>query len=144
MGHIYVKEPSVLILKEKHGDRYFYIPDEAALHEAALEIVTERGKKGYYGPYLTKPEDLDFTEEDINKLPALLQKEAGPALRAKLQKYKNEMRAWRQCEDEVAFIKKTVEMKHGENAYEILHMRDNAEYERTSLERFEKKGRYRL
>lgn len=38
----------VLVLKEKHGDSYFDVPDMTALDDVALKILTERFTQGYW------------------------------------------------------------------------------------------------
>lgn len=38
----------VLVLREKHGDAYFDVPDSTALDDASLKILTERFNQGYW------------------------------------------------------------------------------------------------
>jgi len=40
--------PQVLVLKEKHDDRYYHITSEAMLHETARAIVKNRILEGWY------------------------------------------------------------------------------------------------
>lgn len=44
----YVREPSVLVLHEKHGDDYWRVNDDAELNRAALEILRRRDAEGYW------------------------------------------------------------------------------------------------
>ena len=38
----------ILVLNEKNGNRYFYVPTDEDLERAALKIVLERNEDGYW------------------------------------------------------------------------------------------------
>lgn len=40
--------PKVLVLNEKHGDRYFHIESKKHLLDTALKILVERDNEGYW------------------------------------------------------------------------------------------------
>jgi hypothetical protein len=44
----FISEPSILVIKEKHGDRYFNVPDDKTLFAVALMIVTARLRDGWW------------------------------------------------------------------------------------------------
>jgi len=58
----------ILVVNEKHGDRYFDASTDAALHAAALKLVEERLEQGWYGDW----RQLDDTLENLNQKKMLL------------------------------------------------------------------------
>jgi len=54
-----VSQPCVLVFKEKHGDRYFHVPNDETLFAAALHVLKERHADGYW---YHKPESTDKPE----------------------------------------------------------------------------------
>jgi len=134
---------NVLILKEKHGNRMFYVSNLPSLFKTCRNIVMERIKDGYWYPTKKDIEkDTDYqkpsmTKEDIEKL------KDGPVKKAALEewshyehylKYKKSKLA--QIED-IEFIKKNDDLLGGKRAYLLLKERNGAEYEGFSLEEME-------
>lgn len=133
----FVERPIVLVLHEKHGNQYFYIPDEEALFRAALEVLTSRNKENYFyfKPEIPNPE---LTKEQVDSLPPALKKEGEKKYLARKelilrQKYEAE---------EYESIQSTIKEKDGRKAWRILRDRNGGEYERVSLERLLKPGEY--
>jgi len=59
----------ILVVHEKHGDRYFNTNTDEALEAAALEILRERNEMGYYDV----PDELEppgMTRQDIDGMGA--------------------------------------------------------------------------
>src|SRR5271168_4307264 len=84
----FIASPSVLVFKEKHGDRHFNVPDDEALFAAALKVLAERFKQGYWyydpakeGAAEAMPEAPDFTAEQVATMPESLRKAAYKKLR---------------------------------------------------------------
>lgn len=134
-----VPEPRLLVLEEKHGKRYFHVPNEAALFKLALGLLKERHKAGYWyckPDPKDKPEPPDVTAEEIEKLPKSLQNSARTSLR-------NYTAALRSYEDEVndyTAIVKAVREKDGQAAWTLLFDRRDYEYEGVRLERYNEVG----
>ncbi len=130
-----VEEPSVLVLQEKHGDRYFYVASDKALFTTALAIVKERNSHGqwYPQPPGQAPAVPDVRAEDIPKLPKSLQE----AAKKKLREYTNEKRLYDEEIADYQEIQKAIATDDGKLAWEILHKRRDYEYEGILLEIFE-------
>lgn len=131
-----VAQPSVLIFKEKHGKRYFHVPDDKALFAAALHVLAERKEDGYWypsPPFGDTPEEPDVKPEDIEKLPKSLQATA----KKKLDAYRAAMVEIQDDVLEHAAIEKALADKDGRAAWECLRNRRDAEYEGFDLERYE-------
>jgi hypothetical protein len=77
----FITEPKLLVFKEKHGERYFYIPDDKTLFAAALKVLTQRHGDGYWFYAPEKPLALDFTAEQVAALPENLRVPAELTLR---------------------------------------------------------------
>lgn len=126
----------ILVLSEKHGDRYFDASTEEALYNSALTILTGRLKEGYWYPIPENTQKkLDYTQEDIAKMPPSMQASAQKALNSYVQGqgyYQNEVQEFKMIND-------AVKNKDGKTAWKILRLRGDAEYERVSLEQVSEK-----
>jgi hypothetical protein len=129
-----IKEPQLLVFEEKHGNRYFYIPDDKTLAAAALKVLTERYEEGYwyYEPG-EKPKAPDFTKEQITTLPESMR----PAAEKKLREYEAACRQYATEVEDYERIVKAVKTKDGKLAWKALYDRQDGEYERVKLERLE-------
>lgn len=131
-----VNQPMLLVFNEKHGDRYFNVPNDEALFAAALKIVTERFEQGYW--YVEpeeneKPAAPDFTKEQIATLPESMRE----AAQKKLREYERSLHDYNELVDGYARIKKAVDEKDGRVAWEVIRDRCDAEYEGYALKPFE-------
>jgi hypothetical protein len=133
--------PFLLVLKEKHEDAYFYVPDEATLYTLALEVVKKRQATGYfYTPVYDEPKKLDFSKEDLPKMPESVRKDSA----AKLKKHEAASRAYQQDQKDLRFIKQTITDQNGEQAWQILkQIRCDHEYEQALVRQLTKPGGYR-
>lgn len=129
-----ITKHQVLVVHEKHGDRYFYIQDTADLQNAALRLVTERLNDGLYGYVLEEgPKELDYTEADLQKMPVSVRASAAVALKRHAAACKDYLVAV----GEHGKIVKAIADKDGAAAWGILESRQYDEYEGLSLESFE-------
>jgi hypothetical protein len=133
-----VTEPTLLVFKEKHGERYFNIPDDTALFAACLKVVSERLKEEcwYLEPDGEVPKTPDFTREQIASMPESMRADA----EKKLAAYIREMQEFNEEIADFAKIKEAVESRDGRAAWQIVCDRGRYEYEGYSLERFESIG----
>jgi len=123
-------------VREKHENLYFHVPDEAALHAAALSILTGRLRAEYWYPRPDEaPAPPDYTDEtEIENLRGHIQATA----RQKLAEFKQAFQAWTKERDMFARILWAVENKSGVAAWQILKARRHGEYERLDLENYSK------
>ncbi len=131
-----LRQPSVLVLTEKHGSAYFLVRDDAELAKVCLSILKGRLKDGYwYGSIdeLRKPDPPEFTRESIATLPASLQ----PAAQKKWNQYALELRGYNLDVEEHQDMARAIAEKNGISAYRILMNRSGHEYERVSVERLQ-------
>ncbi len=121
-----ISAPSILVFEEKNGKRYFYVANDKALFAAALKVLRDRNRDGYWWSKPGKPTAPDITEEQIPNLPKSLHDTAKEAL----AEYKEELRDY---ERDVA-IQKAIREKDGKMAWRLLYARRHAEYETVELE----------
>lgn len=127
----FVEGRSVLVLKEKHADRYFVVDDDEQLFAAAVLVLRGRLKAGhfYYDPG-GPPQGPDFSQEDADKLPASLREAALSQFRRheeKLRVYAHDKQEW----DDINLVCSTAD---GRAAWRILRARSDHEYEYVQVE----------
>lgn len=124
-----VEVPSVLVLREKHGNGYFLVQTDEELLQVAKMVVAGRKRQRWYGEPRAAVE-LDFTAEDIEKMPKSLQKVA----REKLAEVR-ERQEWTEEEAEVwELVEASEKDESGVLAYEVLWRRREYEYEGFKIE----------
>lgn len=130
-------EPSVLVLKEKHDDLYFHVPDEATLHKVALDILTKRLKSGdwYYDLRQDVPKSPELTKEQIEALPDGRIKEIA---RKEVDNYQSRLRSYQHEVEDYVNLQRAVKDKDGKAAWRALLRRHCGEYEQVRLEKYRK------
>ena len=133
----------ILVFFEENCNRYFSAATPEETLRAFLQILIER-----YGPdaYLlaittiieehqshNKSEAPDFDEDSIIKLPVSMQEDA----RKKLEEHKKGLAAWDDQNERYHDIKRAVDEKNAELAYECSTWTHDGEYERWSFEYLE-------
>ncbi len=127
---VYVEGRSVLVLREKHGERYYVVDNDQELFKVALNIVRGRLKEGHwYHPPGDPPVPPDYAEEDILKMPKSLQAEA----RKKVQDYKSRSRSWDDANEDWLQVNEVCSSGDGRKAMQLLESRGDWEYEGFSL-----------
>lgn len=125
--------PQLLICKEKHGNRFFYIPTEAHLHAIALKIVRQRFDEGWYG---TNKEEFE-TNEDLDALKAQVNAISNPDLRrgatAELKRKQERVAHSKESLEQYLTAKEALDKNYGELAWELLSSRAEYEYEYVTL-----------
>jgi hypothetical protein len=135
----------ILILREKHGDRYFDVPDDEVLHKTCVKILKERLDEGWYGPFYKEP----TLDKNVPPLAELNDMEEGPVKTAFVEIYKKHKREMRYYTNEQAFLKALDEVFKMEydpeakravrqRAFGILESRGGGEYEDALLEETER------
>lgn len=133
-----IDKPSLLVLNEKHGDRYFHVEDDAALFRAALTVVLQRYKEGYWyaNPMdCDQPKNPGMTMEQAKTLPD------GPirvAAVAAVNQYRQACREVDDLTDTWNIIQKAVNDRDGRLAWQVLRDYSDGEYQRVSIEPYSK------
>ncbi len=112
----------ILILKEHHGERYLDISTQAKLDKVALSVVKGRfsGENDYYPMEESDPpEPLDFTEEDISKMPESLKKTA----QTTMDQYKRRLQQYEADQKREELVKGCLETNDAKLAWKILNSR---------------------
>lgn len=127
----FVEGRSVLVLKEKHSDRYFVVDNDEELFAAAVMVLRGRLKAGcfYYDPG-EPPPGPDFSQADADKLPASLREAAMSQFRRheeKLRVHANEKQEW----DDINLVCASAD---GRAAWRILRAQADHEYQGVYLE----------
>lgn len=119
-----VVEPKILVFKEKHGDKYYYANTYEQLKKVSLEVLAER--LSYW--YITKwgiPTELDYSFEDIDKLPETFRHDAKLKLKENKKRIKEATDNNRIYEAAV----RAVDEQNGDLAWTIIQNRTEYEYE---------------
>lgn len=158
---------TILVAREKHGDRYFDASTPELLAAASLKLLRERMKEGWYvkpdsvNTGFTKEQKafLELTDEDIEALPAVVREETHKkvlALREKAERLRSfdaeEMQWYTQVEALLALptekaANRTITQGKGTRwersypkAFYLLNARDDAEYEGVEVVTLEAAG----
>jgi hypothetical protein len=123
-----VVKNKILIDKGKYGDGYFAIPTLKDLYKVCLFILKDRFEMNYFFKYNEFPKELDYTEEDIEKMPESFRKDA----KEKLKTNKKYISDCKEVNREYELAEKALKEKNGALAYEILRNRDG-EYEKFEI-----------
>jgi hypothetical protein len=123
---------SIIIFKEKYGNRYFDASTEKLRNAACLKILKERFEGFWYDYSNEKPSDKNIlSDEQIAQLPTenLKTQES--------RKRKDYLKDLREYDDEVSFHKKAklaIDSQDSQSAYYLLLQRDDGEYEGFDIE----------
>lgn len=119
----------ILISKEKYGDRIFSVPTINDLHKVALFILKEREHIFKYIRKSNQPKQLDFTKDDIEKMPESFKNNAN----IQLSNYENSLI---EIETNNKMYNNTVRALNENNgalAWNILQNRNGYMYEKIEL-----------
>lgn len=114
----------ILIDNHKDGEDYYSIPTLKDLYKVSLYILKNRMEYGYFSK-CELPKELDYTEEDVEKMPESFRKDA----RYRLIEKKNYIKDCKKVNDEYDLTEKAINEENGALAYEILKKRNDHEYE---------------
>lgn len=133
--------PSVLVISEKHGTRYFDATSVDALHASALALLRERFSDDVFR-YYVDPGEL---EKEAPRVDLSLEEAAGlPAKSPTRQLHDNQIKRrdeWRTYVDSYrrwyAAAQKAIAQEDGGLALRCLEARSSHEYEEISIEPLE-------
>lgn len=127
----YVGEGSILVLHEKHGDRYYSVPTLDALYAAALATVIERNEQGwFYEPDQVEP--FEMKDTDIDALPESDTKEY---LKKAFLQRKEDMRLYKEDLQDWNTIQQAIKDQDGRTAWQVMRLHKSYEYEDWNVER---------
>lgn len=127
----FVGKGSILILHEKHGDKFYSIPTLEALYAAALATLSERLEEGwFYEP--EQPEiKNEFTPEEIEKIKKSSYGETFVKQydehHAGLKQYKEDLEDWNT-------INQAIKTEDGRTAWQVMRWHKSYEYEDWNVE----------
>lgn len=136
--------PKLLILKEKHGTSYYFIPNEAHLHAVALQVLTERLKEGWYGKESNFKDDSGLTPkqkyknllEERERCAQIEDEEIRDAALKIMEGRISDLKWSERVTREIRGIHAAVRLGNGEFAWQMLIDRSDLQYEGYQLERF--------
>lgn len=121
---------SLLVLKEKHGDIYFSIPDVTTLYDVALAVLKTRHSDGWFSEP-EAPESYDTTLEEINAIPS---EKIKTALLKEYENHQVKLRVYNHEKQEYDAIVDAIKKKDGRCAWRVLRDHKSYEYEDWDVE----------
>ena len=118
----------ILICRDKHSDNIYSVPTLTELYKVALHILEYRFENGYFQK-TTLPKPLDYTKEDIEKMPESFRKEATEKLKSN-ERY---IQSAREVNREYDNAKNALKNNNGSESWEIIRSRNDNEYEQIEL-----------
>lgn len=116
---------ALLVLKEKHGDIYFAIPDLETLYYIAVAIVTTRLNDGWYFEP-EAPEKFDATLEEIQAIPS---ERIRTSMLKEYEEYQKALATYNDEKAEWDAINEGVKTKSGRVCWRVIRDHNDYEYE---------------
>lgn len=116
---------TILICKEKHGDMIYSIPTINDLYKVSLHILQKRVNINYIQKWDLPTDELDYNEDDIEKMPKSFQEKA----REELKHHKQNIKSYVDNNKMYDLTIKALDEKNGALAFRILQFRTDYEYE---------------
>lgn len=118
----------ILIDRTEYSDDYYSIPTLKDLHKVALHILERRFDNNCFVK-CNIPNELDYTYEDVEKLPESFRKDAKNKLDRRIKSIKDGKAINREYE----IVEKIIKEENGELAWSILRNREDNEYEKIEI-----------
>lgn len=123
-----VNPTKILIDRTEYSDDYYSIPTLKDLYKVALNILEKRFDNNCFVK-CNVPNELDYTYEDVEKLPESFRKDAKNKLDRRIKSIKESKNTNREYE----IVEKIIKEKNGELAWSILRNREDNEYEKIEI-----------
>jgi hypothetical protein len=117
----------ILICGDKYSNDIYSVPTVRDLHKVALHILEYRFENGYFQKS-TLPKPLDYTKEDIEKMPESFRKD----VTEKLKSNERYIQSAKEVNREYEYAETAIKENDGQTAWEIIRTRNN-EYEKVEL-----------
>jgi hypothetical protein len=124
---------TILVFREKHGDRYFMADSREALGEACFKVFKERFDEGWYASDFDEPEKPEVTRDELGSLPPKLQQ----AARDEIVSYERMMAGYKKQQEFAKAITGAVANGDRAVAIRVIESRGGYEYEGYRLEQCE-------
>jgi hypothetical protein len=124
---------TILVFREKHGDRYFLAESREAIAEACFKVFKERFDEGWYASDFDEPEKPEVTNDKLGSLPPKLQQFA----RDEIVSYERMMAGYKQQQEFAKRITDAVANGDRAVAVQVIESRGGYEYEGYRLEQCE-------
>ncbi len=127
---------TLLVFREKHGNRYFLVPTIKELYAAALKVITERFEEEWFyepDPIEITPSD-DLTKADLERIAKY---SYGEEFVKAYKSYTEQKAEYDRDLAEYRRLEQAVKDEDGRMAWAILQERKDWEYENYSLESLE-------
>ena len=124
----------ILVVKEKHGTRYFDARTASSFAMACLKLLKERRDKGYYDVEEPRIKEPAVSKEQVKAI------DDGAIKLAALKEWAQYNDQWADYEEDRAILveaNKAIQTEDGLLAWCILRHRDNHQYEEVELEALE-------
>lgn len=118
----------ILICDDKYGRDIYSVPTVTDLYKVALHILEYRFENNYFQKS-TLPKPLDYTKEDIEKMPESFRKDATEKLKSN-ERY---IQSIKEVNSEYDDAENALKNKDGQTAWEIIRSRNDNEYEKIEL-----------
>jgi hypothetical protein len=115
----------ILINKDENGDDIYSIPTLKDLYKVSLHILESRIRNGYFRKWDLPKNELDYTMEDVEKMPESFRKEA----KSKLENNLSSIKSYNEHNYECDLAQKAIDTENGELALTIIRSRNGNEYE---------------
>lgn len=116
---------TLLIFREKHGNRHFLVPTVDDLYGAALKLLDERNTEGWFDKP-EQPEAFEYNEEQLKALPEGKVRDAAFKL---YEEYLDEVKQYEEDKAVYDRVIRAIEEKDGRLAWYIIKDRKSYEYE---------------
>ena len=123
-----VEPNTILVRNNEYSSDYYSIPTLKDLYKVGLHILEDKFENNEFC-LSTIPEELDYTYEDVDKIPESFRKDA----KSKLDSHNNHIKYCKETNMMYEDVKKAVTKKDGKLAWYILRSLDNNDIEITQL-----------
>lgn len=118
----------ILVDNNKYGQDYYSIPTIKDLYKVALRLLEIRFDNNCFYKY-DIPNELDYTYEDVEKMPESFRKDA----KSKLDNHNKHIKECKEVNNEYETVKKAIDEKNGNLAWTIIKNREGYEYEKIDI-----------
>jgi len=120
----------IMTHKSKHYNYNYFVPTYNDIFKASLLILKEAMSSNYISDWGEYDFTLDFTLEDIEKMPKSLQTGA----KTKLKQHNEQLKYYEENKRDFELAKKAIDTKDGRLAYRVVMDRCDYEYEYVEFE----------
>ena len=125
-----VIQPTIVVVEEKHGNRYFIANTQQELFDISLKLVKERFEAGYFGEKTSLPLAPEYTRAEAEALKPGIRS----AVLKTITKWENDVLEIKNDNEMFERAERAIAKKDGKEALMILADRSDYQYENVTLE----------